>query len=567
MRIFFSIVFVFSTILGQVNQTNNTITQLADSYYTKALQVFPYWGYFIGVTPKTHDTVKSNDIGDIKKWESFEDSLYAVLNDIDEKKITSQTTKINYWILREVLQSAIENRVCKRYLWNVTHRYGWYIGLTYIAELQPIGTDELRDQAFTRWKQYPAFVDQEITNLQSGIKQGYTMPKEIVHLVIDQIQKLLNYKIEDSPFMSPAKRDGNKEFYKNWETLITKSFLPALQKYQIFLKDEYLEQAREDISVLSLPNGYECYKAYIRKYTTTNKSGEELFVLGKRLTEANEQDAIEIGRKILNSNNFTEIIELINNDSSNYFVEGNEILTYCEMLLSESKEISKDWFNVLPSQDVTLKPYAPHEGGVGSYEKGTEAKPPYFRINLKNPSETKRSDTEILTFHEAYPGHHMQKGIEKDIVGIHPISKLVSFTSYNEGWARYAEQLSEEMGLYHTQYALIERRAWPARGMVADVGIHIYDWSKEQAIEYMMKSGMAESTAATLYLRSIVSPAQLTSYDTGGEVIKGLRKMAEEKLGDKFDIKEFHTKILENGSIPLIPLQNIIEEWIVNKTE
>jgi uncharacterized protein (DUF885 family) len=141
------------------------------------------------------------------------------------------------------------------------------------------------------------------------------------------------------------------------------------------------------------------------------------------------------------------------------------------------------------------------------------------------------------------------------------------FGSYVEGWARYSEQLAEEMGLYESKFAQIRRRAYMPRGFVYDPGLHTKDWTKEQVISYIMESGMSADMALTLYLRSIVMPAQLTSYDAGGEEIKALRTLAEEKLGDNFNIKEFHSKILENGSIPLSALRVTIEKWIAEGGE
>jgi uncharacterized protein (DUF885 family) len=184
---------------------------------------------------------------------------------------------------------------------------------------------------------------------------------------------------------------------------------------------------------------------------------------------------------------------------------------------------------------------------------------------LSNPEQQRKGGNEITTYHETYPGHHLQIGIQNDIEGLHPISRLIRFASFSEGWARYSEQLAEEMGLYESKAALIERNAWPSRGMVVDPGVHLKGWTKDQAITFIMEAGWSESVALNVYYRILVWPAQLTSYDAGGEEIKALRRLAEDRLKQDFDIKEFHTKILENGSIPLIDLRAIIQEWLDEK--
>jgi uncharacterized protein (DUF885 family) len=469
---------------------NPSIIELVDVYYDKILETYPERAYFADIPTENHSSITSNNLKDIKNFEFFEDIIYSKLIKIDEKKITKKSDMISYWILKETIENNIGMRVCKRYLWDVSHMYGWQTIWTYIAEFQPVGSDELRKQAFNRWSQYPLFIDTEIENLKQGIIEGYTMPKEIVNLVIEQLQVLLEYKIDDSPFMSPTKRDGDEDFYSQWETLITEKILPAILKYQNFLISEYLDAARDNISILALPNGSQCYQAYIRNYTSTIKTGSEIFELGENIVQTNKKEIIEIGMELYGSDEFTNIITLINEDSSNYFQKSDEILEYCTQLLSKAKEECNNWFDLLPSTDVTIKPYEPHEPGIGSYEQATGEKPAYFRINLKNINQQKKCDIERLTVHETYPGHHLQIGIAKNIEGIHPISKLISFTSYAEGWARYSEQFAEEIGLYKNQSALIDRRAWPARGMVVDPGIHLNSWTKQQAVEYMMESGM-----------------------------------------------------------------------------
>ncbi len=537
---------------------------MADRYYARYLETYPETAYFSDIAIDRHDGATSNNLSDIKAWENFQDAIYADLLKVREQDLGERVSRISYWTLKEALESSIAMRVCKRHLWDVSHLYGWQDGWAMLAEFQPVHSRELRLQAIERWNKLPNFVATEIGNLRTGLSQGYSMPKEIVSLVIEQLQVLLDYEIDDSPYMSPAKRSENKAYYAEWKALVTKKVLPAIRDYQNFLKDFYLQAAREEISILNLPRGDACYQAYIRNYTTTNKTGIEIFDSGKQIVGKNKSDVIELGKQEYGVSDFSKIIKRLNEDSTDYFKTSEEILKTNNSLLDKARNISRDWFAVLPSSEVIIKPYEAHEGGQGSYEGAKGTKPAYFRISLKEPAQQRKGSNERLTYHEAYPGHHLQIGVEKDIKGLHPLSKLSFFGSYVEGWARYSERLAEEMGLYENLSALIEIRAWPARGMVVDPGLHLQGWTKEQAIAYMMESGRDRVTAESIYRRVIIWPAQLTSYDVGGEEIKALRKLAEERLGNKFDIRTFHSKILENGSIPLSALRTTIENWLEN---
>ena len=545
----------------------NLIVALADDYFSKTIKTHPEYAYYADVPLKKHSEISSNKLFDIKLWENYEDSLYVELKKIDAFKLITKRNKITYWFLKEDLESSIAMRICKRNLWNVDPENSWQSLWLAVAQIQPVGTDTLRTQALERWNKLPEIIETEISNLKLGVSQGYTMPKEIVTIVINQLQVLVTTNIDESPFMLPAKRDGNEEFYTQWKNLIVNRVLPATNKYNNFLKYEYINVARDSVSILQLPNGNQCYQAYIRKYTTINKTGNEIFELGQKTVSINKVEIETLGKELYNTNSFNEIMAIINKDTLNYFKTSNEILETTKDLMIKAEKECENWFSLLPQSTVTVKPYETYEGGSGAYEQGNKNKPAYFRINLNNPSKQKKGDIEVLTFHESYPGHHIQIALEKEIKNSHPISKLIGFTSYIEGWARYAEQLAEEMNLYENKSALIRRRAWPYRGMTVDAGIHTKNWTKEESINYIFESGMSRDMALNLYHRSITMPAQLSSYDIGGEEIKSLRKEAKESLKEEFDIKEFHNKVLENGAIPLGSLRIVIENWMVDKSK
>ncbi len=547
--------------------TKPLITELADQYFAKVIENHPEIVYNIDVPLSNigHNDFSSNKEKDIVKWQNFEDKIYQQLQTIDESQLIEKKHKISYWLLKEKLECSIGKRICKEHLWDVNYLWGWQYHWMRIAKLQPVGTTDYQNQALERWGKFSEYAFTEIDNLKQGIKEGYTMPKEIVKLVINQFQALIDYKIEDSPFMSPANRDTDVAFYAKWEQLFLQKIKPSLIAYHQFLKNVYLDAARVEVSILSLPNGEQCYQAYIRARTNTNKLGSEIYQEGLKIVEANKKEVVQLGKEQYQIEDFLTIIEQTNNNA-NGFENSEEILTFNEDLIKRARQTCQDWFEKLPTADIQIKPLEPHERGAARYQSATKDTPPYYRFNLKNPQNQLKSMNERTAIHEAYPGHHLQIGIEKEIEGLHPITQLISFMSYREGWARYAEGLAEEMGLYQTKAAQILRRAWPARGMVVDPAIHLKYWTKEQAIAFMMEGGMNEAMALMGYQRSIVGPAQLACYDVGGEEIKALRKMVENVLGDQFDIKEFHSKILENGAIPLRALRWTIEEWLKEKT-
>lgn len=189
-----------------------------------------------------------------------------------------------------------------------------------------------------------------------------------------------------------------------------------------------------------------------------------------------------------------------------------------------------------------------------------------YRITLFHYADTPRSTAEITALHEAYPGHHLQGALAAELPMTHPISMLVLNAGYAEGWARYAESLAEDMGLYESPYARVSRRMWPARGMVVDPGVHLFGWTRSYAVAFMMESGhFSHEEAEALFDRIAVWPAQLTAYDTGALEFFALRKQARDALGPRFDIKEFHAVVLGSGSITLPMLRQRVEAWLAEK--
>ena len=172
----------------------------------------------------------------------------------------------------------------------------------------------------------------------------------------------------------------------------------------------------------------------------------------------------------------------------------------------------------------------------------------------------------MLVAHETYPGHHVQIALSQERPESHALTRLVHTGAFVEGWARYAEALAEEMGLYASDFARIERRAWPAHGMVVDPGIHVFGWTREQAVQYVFSTGRGTRRwAEALVDRIIAWPGQLTSYDTGGLEFFALREKAQRELGSSFDIRRFHDAVLSRGAITLPMLRQVVDEWIASE--
>lgn len=549
-----------------MNDSAAAVTAIADRYYSSALKHTPETAYFSGIELPRHDGMEDNSPG--ARWAAeaeIDDMLYA-LEQVDVEHLKDKPEWITHAYLLQTLRSSVALRVCRTSLWNVNQMGGWHSGFAQVAQLQPVGSAELRQQSTARWSKLAAYIDQEIKNLETGLELGYSAPKTVVQRVIEQVDGLLALDIEASPFFSPAIRDEDEVFTLTTRALVEERIYPALQRYRDYLNGVYMPKARSELAITSNPDGLACYEASLQSYTTLDRSGKEVYELGQVTVAENKATVIELGQAAYGLDDFKAIIDRAKNDPLDSFKDKEELLQFSRDMVQRAGSEMPRWIGNMPKQAVVVVPFEEHEEGTGMsahYRPGSADRPGEYRIPLFEPEKQSRGNAEAVAFHEAWPGHHLQVAVGQSVEGLHPITQIVWFSGPGEGWARYAEALSEEMGLYTTTTGPIQRRAWPARGMVVDPGIHLFGWTREEAIAFMMESGRFPDTFGDQMVdRIAILPGQLTAYDSGGLEILALRKLAEDSMGKDFDIREFHDRVLENGTIPLLQLRTHIEAWI-----
>lgn len=546
-----------------------SVNDIADRYYAWALQRRPEQAYFSAIDLEHHDGLFDNSPTALSDTRQFEDALRVELEAVDISTLQGSAEWVTAVLLKQQLSGDVGVRICRQELWNVSQMGGWHLTYGQVAQLQPVETQEQRDEALVRWAKFAAFADQEIENLKSGIVQGYSAPQTVVQRVIKQVDGILALPAADSPYNSPGVRSDDEEFAGAMQQLLQDSINPALQRFRDYLANEYLAAAREELSITANPDGLACYEASLRAYTTLDRSGKDVYELGKKTVAENRETVIRLGRSLYEISDFAEIIIAAKADPADGFADGNEILRFSQDMVRRAELEMPNWVGNMPEQPVEVVPFPQHEEGTGRsahYRPGNADRPGEYRIPLHKPEDQSRGNAEATAFHEAWPGHHLQVATAQAVEGLHPVTRIIWFSGPGEGWARYAEALAEEMGLYQSATGPILRRAWPARGMVVDPGIHLFGWSREQAIDFMSESGrFPRSSGDSMVDRIAIMPGQLTAYDSGGLEIIALRRQAEEALAEDFDIREFHDRVLENGTIPLGSLRAHIEAWIADQ--
>ena len=546
------------------------VRALADAYVAGFFDRFPEQATMYGVPGRTHDRLTDNSLAAIQAWEAREDGWLTEAKAIDSSSLASGSLKGTYAILREALESSVASRVCRTELWNVSQMTGWQVSYGYLITIQPVGTEQGRKEALARWRALPKYLDTEVANLREGIKQGYTAPRHIVRIVIDQVRTLVSSPSGDSPLLAPVRTDKTPEFATAFSALVTDQIVPAARRYADFLEREYLPAAREATAVATNPNGAACYDASIRAFSTLPKSAREVHDIGLREVARIDGEMKTIAERTFGSGDVPALMQRLRTDSQFMFKNRQELIDYSKAALNRARAAAPQWFGILPKADVRIEPYPAYRerNAPGEYNPPSEdgTRPGLFYISAYQPEKKSRADNESTAFHEAIPGHHLQVAIALERKEIHPIGRYIFNSGYVEGWALYAEGLADEMKLFSGELdrlGMFGSQNWRAVRLVVDTGLHALGWTRQQAIDYMLAHTTANANdAASEIDRYIIWPGQATSYMLGRLEILAARDEARKAAGSAFDIKAFHDRVLEDGSVPLTFLREKIRRAV-----
>jgi uncharacterized protein (DUF885 family) len=445
----------------------------------------------------------------------------------------------------------------------------------------PFKTLEDYENNLKRHKDFVVFLDRSIGRFREGEQSGVVETKMTVRNMIEQLDNQLKMKPEDSPYYGPVKKfpagisDADKtRLTQEYRAAVTDEIYPALTRLRDFFKTEYLAKARDGAGLKYMPGGDKLYAYLIQSTTTTDMTPEQIHQLGlsevARITGEMEKVRKEVGFK----GNLQQFFEYLRT-SPKFKMKSREALTQGYYDIGKKVEAKlPEYFSTIPKAGLQIRPYEPFrekfEAG-GSYEQGTPdgSRPGTFYFNAYDlPSRTTPGMT-TLFLHEGEPGHHFQISLAQENAALPSFMRFGGNTAYVEGWALYSETLGYDMGFYkdpYQRFGTLSDEMLRAMRLVVDTGIHSKGWTRERAIKYMMSnSDMGKTDATAEVERYIAIPSQATAYKIGALTIQRLRKKAQDELGDKFDIREFHAQVLMSGALPLTILEQKIDRWIAAK--
>ena len=359
--------------------------------------------------------------------------------------------------------------------------------------------------------------------------------------------------------------------------IVRDTVYPAYQRMTGALETQRTAAETQAAGVGRLPDGAAYYAAALKQMTTTDYTPEQVHALGlSEVTRVGAEMDTLLKSQGLDSGTIAHRVQALHKDPR-YLLPNTEegrrqLIARYQQILDEVNARMPEYFRTVPKDKLTVErvPTAAEKGSAGAYYmQGAMdgSRPGAFFVNLRDVQETATWTMKTLAYHEGIPGHHFQISTALSLKGLPLIRQETLYSSYAEGWALYAERLAAEIGMYKDDplgdLGRLEAEMFRATRLVVDTGLHADDWTREQAIAYMVENtGMNDSEVISEVERYMGQPGQACAYKVGQLKILELRERAKAELGSRFDLKDFHAVVLENGGVPLTLLDKLVDDWI-----
>ena len=504
--------------------------------------------------------------------QSVLDTLNAmIIDDFDELNTT------NYKLFKKQYENSVESFEYQTYLMPFSHRGG--IQLEHeTVNILPLRNAEHYLDWIERLSKLEVVIDAEIEKAKKGIETGTVPPRFLMQKVFDQIKLQAFVSPETSPFFrafesmdrSISQEDINAIQAKA-KNVIAIKVIPAYLKLHQFFEESYLPACRISIGIKDINNGKKYYEYLARKFTTTTLTPQEIHNIGLREVARIKTEMEAVIKEVKWQGTFKGFLDDLRSNPKFYYETSEELF---EAYLATSKRIDPELvniFKVLPSMPYGLKPI-PIESAPDTttayYQRPAAdgSRAGYYYVNLYRPEVRPKYEIEVLSVHEAVPGHHLQIALAMEL-DLPNFRKYGGVTAFVEGWGLYSESLGYDLGLYkdpYSQFGQLTYDMWRAIRLVVDTGMHYFDWSRQDAINYFLdNSAKTKQDVMNEVDRYINWPGQALAYKIGQLKIQELKDRAKKELGDSFDIKDFHHEVLKRGALPLDILEQYIDQWIL----
>lgn len=562
-----------------VNKTHSTaFKKILDDEWQWKLKDDPEFASWLG-DHRYADRWQDVSLAAIRNRQEHKKVVLSQLDRIDPGKL-SPTDRTSYELFRGEYQNAVDG-----------HRFGWYhVPLNQRGGIQDASSlastmsfDSVRDYEnwIARLNRFPKYMEQTIALLQGGVDKRIVHHRKVMSRVPGQIRRQIVNDPTSSLFYKPfrAMPDtiGEDEQYRLQQLAqkaISNKVAPAYQKLLLFFEEVYLPACFRKAGFGQIPNGREFYAFKAKQFTTTDLTPDQIHDIGLAEVARIRDEMKEVMKEVQFKGTFTEFLEHLRSDPRYYYEDPNELLAEYKAICRRIDPKLPKMFGRLPKTPYRLEPIPEHlapDTTTAYYRRPSAdgSRGGTYFVNLFRPETRPTYEMEVLSVHEAVPGHHLQIAISQELEGIPEFRRYGGYTAFIEGWGLYSERLGYELGLYkdpYSRFGQLTYDMWRAVRLVVDTGIHYKGWTRQQAIDFFaINAAKSMHDIENEIDRYIAWPGQALAYKIGQLKILELRAKAEKELGDKFDLSDFHDTVLGQGAVTLSVLERIIDEWIAEQ--
>ncbi|MGB5257573.1 MAG: DUF885 domain-containing protein [Woeseiaceae bacterium] len=556
------------------------LAALFEEHFERNLQMNPLRATFIG-DYRYNDRLANTNSPEYRAAETaMNEEFLARLLEIDREQLGYQD-QLSYDLFRINREQALEGDRFPFHLVPINQFYSltsMFVQLGSGSSAHPFKTVKDYDDFLKRADQFSVNVDQVIANMQEGMREGVVQPRILMAKLLPQLQSQIVEDPRDSGFYTPVRNmpadiaaEDRERLTAAYEAKISSSIVPAFERLHNFIADGYLSAARESVGLSALPNGEEWYAYMVKIRTTTDMTPDEIHQIGLSEVARIHAEMRGVMEEVGFDGDLKDFFEFVNTDEQFFFDEPEQLIQGYRDMTDHITALSRDLFEIFPKTAFEVRrvePFREKSAAGGSYMAGTAdgSRPGVFYANAYDIKARGKWAMESLFLHEAIPGHHFQIMIQRENEDLPDFRRYGGFTAFSEGWGLYAESLGKELGVYTDPYQYfggLNAELWRSIRLVVDTGIHAKGWTRQQVLDYMYaNSAVAEARAVAEAERFMAIPGQALAYKVGQLKILEIRAKAEARLGDRFDVKSFHTEVLKDGAMPLSMLEAKLDRWV-----
>ena len=505
------------------------------------------------------------------------DQAIAALGQIDPNDL-SLANRDHYEAFEWMLTHERRNLDFGTRFFTINSLGGWHSRFADLIRATPYSSEQDYRDLLARLSGFGRYARQNVDLLRMGMESGYTQPCASLEGYLKSITGYVSDTPETSVFARPfaAMPDSvpapvREELRAEALRVVDEVVNPAYRAFAEFYAESYEPACRTSVGLSSLPGGREAYDHALRYYTSLDTDAATIHALGRQEVDRIRAEMEAVMDEVDFEGDFAGFLAFLRSDPRFYAADEATYLRHVAWIGKTIEARLPQFFSRLPSNpygiSVIPEQIAPMTA-TAFYQPGAAdgTRAGQYFVNLYDLSSRPLYELPALGLHESVPGHHLQISLQGENRDLPKWRRFYYFHAFGEGWGLYAEFLGEEMGIYTTPYERFGRLIydmWRAARLVVDTGMHAMGWTRQEAIDFMLaNTGLTAANVTAEVDRYITYPGQATAYKHGELKIRELRQRAEEALGDRFDLRDFHVALLMGGSLPLKVLDNRMERWI-----